>query len=118
MHTVYCKDTNEIINSYAEYLRSEHWRKIKAWFRSTKAKKYCYICESKDNLNLHHKTYKRLGKEKWIDLVYLCERCHHYCHKVINSHVKKGRSHWGINKHVRKQYERGLITLNEENPTW
>ncbi len=116
-HTVYCEDTQETINSYAEYLRSKHWKMVKEWFWKTKAKKHCYICGQRNNLNLHHKTYKRLGKERWIDLIYLCERCHHYCHKAINSRPKKG-SHWGANKRIRKQYEKGLITLNEKHPVW
>ncbi len=37
-HTVYCEDTQETINSYAEYLRSKHWKMVKEWFWKTKAK--------------------------------------------------------------------------------
>lgn len=116
-HAVYCEDTGETITSYADYLQSEHWRKIKDWFYHTRARKHCYICRNRDRLNLHHKTYKNLGKEKWIDLVYLCERCHHYCHKLIRAENIKG-SIWGVTKHIRKQYEAGMITLEEENPVW
>lgn len=116
-HAVYCEDTEETITSYADYLKSKHWENIRAWFRGTKARKHCYICGGREKLNLHHKTYKNLGKERWIDLVYLCERCHHYCHRLIKACGIKG-SIWGITKRVMKQYRAGLITLNEENPTW
>lgn len=35
-------------------------------------------------LNLHHKTYKRLGCERPEDVVLICERCHSRVHRWFN----------------------------------
>ena len=64
---------------YTAYLRSDAWRNkrrqrldIDHW--------RCVRCHSKDNLEVHHKTYKRLGNERMGDLVTLCATCHGYEH--------------------------------------
>ena len=34
-----------------------------------------------DNLEVHHRTYERLGEELASDLTVLCNRCHHVHHQ-------------------------------------
>ena len=66
--------------SYNNYLKSNYWKKrreefkIKTWGR-------CFICHSRKKLNVHHKRYNSLGKEKHTDLRLLCEECQHKIHK-------------------------------------
>lgn len=36
----------------------------------------CRLCNSKERLEVHHRTYKRRGNEKLDDLTTLCHRCH------------------------------------------
>lgn len=62
------------------YLRSKHWRRL----RAKVAQRAGYTCERKgciaygDNLDVHHKTYERIGHERLDDLVYLCRPDHRW----------------------------------------
>ena len=69
---------------YHEYLLSDDWQDKKitmVWLR-----KSCYNCGSKEKLQIHHLTYKRLGWEKIRDLRVLCSKCHK------KEHGKNGRT--------------------------
>jgi 5-methylcytosine-specific restriction endonuclease McrA len=80
---IYCRDTGEVVGTYQEYLRTRHWRLIKARYR--KRYKYaCVECRSRENgLQLHHLTYERIGRERDSDLIYLCHDCHVKEHKRL-----------------------------------
>lgn len=69
--------------TYSEYLRSDHWREQRedALYR---AENRCQICYSPDRLQVHHRTYIRLGREKPRDLTVLCENCHRRHHQFMN----------------------------------
>jgi hypothetical protein len=76
---------------YSDYLESEHWRALKAAWepRRTRNKKpVCEFCLAGDRrLDLHHRTYKRLGSESPRDLVLICDRCHSRIHRwFANGH--------------------------------
>lgn len=60
---------------FGKYLKSDAW-KLKA--ESVKARDgyTCLRCRSTDRLNVHHKTYKRVGFEPLSDLETLCKTCH------------------------------------------
>ena len=64
---------------YENYLKSEHWRE----FRKTilKKRKRCQSCGIKEKLNIHHKHYRNIGKEKNEDVIVLCQDCHLRYHK-------------------------------------
>lgn len=61
--------------SYRRYLQSAHWGE-----RRAAALKYanhqCQRCGSSRYLQVHHKTYERLGDERLSDLMVLCDACH------------------------------------------
>ena len=60
---------------YQQYLMSDHWKKTR--YRSLrKASFRCQLCNSKDNLQVHHITYERRGCELLEDLIVLCRPCH------------------------------------------
>src|ERR1017187_326635 len=67
------------IPSYAEYLQSPEWK-----VRRKKALQFagyrCQICNSKEELNVHHRSYERIGHEHMGDLVTLCKNCHEIFH--------------------------------------
>jgi hypothetical protein len=65
--------------NYWEYLNSSHWKAFKKAYY-TKFPKRCMKCKSITKLNLHHKTYIRLGKENFTDVKCLCENCHEKTH--------------------------------------
>jgi len=89
-------------DSYSDYLKSEHWQSFrKRFYRDSKIvikqwKKYgylvCDICQEEGRLNLHHKTYKRLGKERLGDVFMICNDCHKKIHidKYIYKNLWKG----------------------------
>lgn len=60
---------------YQTYLRSRRW-KARAERAKRRAGYRCQICNSSMNLEVHHRTYERLGYEADDDLTVLCARCH------------------------------------------
>jgi phage terminase large subunit GpA-like protein len=66
--------------SYSAYLKSDHWKDFrKRYWRSSRSK-VCWCCGSSDHLQIHHTTYRRLGKERLTDVIALCESCHREVH--------------------------------------
>ena len=64
---------------YAEYLQSDHWLEFRQevmrfWDYS------CCICCSPKKLEVHHRTYARVGRERLTDCVVLCQTCHRRVH--------------------------------------
>lgn len=92
---------------YEDYLRSEHWQDVRRRYRASKLNHGgCYICGSSENLNLHHKTYKRIGNERLNDLIYLCAPCHSYVHLMLKGRTSSRTNLWNIARKLRKQYQR------------
>lgn len=96
--------------NYYEYIKSEEWKQTRKRFYSSKMYKVlcengkwsCYCCGTKDKpLDLHHRSYKRLGRENIsLDLVPVCRECHNEIHKCI-PHL--GNNLWGATKAVRRR---------------
>lgn len=60
---------------YDLYLRSPLWgQKREGALRRDGYR--CRLCNSPDNLNVHHRTYERRGYERLDDLTTLCRDCH------------------------------------------
>lgn len=77
---------------YSDYLTSPHWKqKREERLRIDNWK--CQFCGSISNLNVHHLTYERKGRENAEnDLITLCEHCHSRLHdqmKRINERSDK-----------------------------
>lgn len=83
-----CRDTNEFVIGYKDYLLTNHW-KLKRIEVANREKYTCEICGEyiPFGFNIHHKSYKRLGNEKSNDLMFLCEKCHTELH--ISLRAKK-----------------------------
>jgi len=60
---------------YRQYRRTWHWLRLrqKVWRR---AGGVCERCGSTGNLQVHHRTYARLGRERLEDLELLSGGCH------------------------------------------
>jgi hypothetical protein len=66
---------------YVEYLQTSEWKnkRLKTLKRSGY---HCQLCNKSDvMLNVHHRTYERLGCERIGDLITLCHDCHEKFHK-------------------------------------
>jgi hypothetical protein len=86
--------------SYAEYLRSERWQTRRRRFFAKRRRLACYVCRAEDKpLDLHHKTYIRVGRERDSDLIMLCRECHKELHAKQSNHWAM----WNTHKRMRKR---------------
>lgn len=60
---------------YKAYLASVEWAQ-RAEAAKDKADGLCVVCLSAEKLEVHHRTYERVGRERDEDLAVLCGRCH------------------------------------------
>ena len=86
---------------YKEYLKSDKWHKIaEERLRIDGYRCVCCGCSGVpgNELEIHHLSYKFLGKEEYRvfeDLVTLCHRCHKNIHAVMNRQTnEEGRRGW------------------------
>jgi 5-methylcytosine-specific restriction endonuclease McrA len=75
-------------SAYTEYMQSPEWRSRRSLYFETHERR-CKACGDAGSIQLHHKTYARLGEERDQDLVALCRRCH------LNLHREQKKS--GVN---------------------
>ena len=67
------------MTEYEKYLQSESWQnKVREVKR--RAGYACLLCMSPHRLEVHHRTYDRMGNELLEDLVVLCATCHQRHH--------------------------------------
>ena len=65
---------------YAEYLKSDHWKKVRE-AAIDRAVNRCQLCgESCDKFDVHHNTYDNLSNEEDRDVIALCRDCHSLYH--------------------------------------
>jgi 5-methylcytosine-specific restriction endonuclease McrA len=65
---------------YDQYLQTAHWQATRQG-ALTRAKFACQICNAKERLHVHHRTYARRGEELPEDLTVLCADCHGLFHE-------------------------------------
>lgn len=101
---------------YYDYIRSDRWKLIKEKYYSSKLYKtlkknndgwICYCCTARNKpLDLHHRTYKRLGEENIaVDLVPVCRECHNEIHTAFRL---EDISLWKATKKIKKIKRRKL----------
>jgi hypothetical protein len=69
-------------SDYQDYIRSPEWRQM-AEAAKRRVGYRCQLCNrhaSELELEVHHRTYERLDKERPDDLTVLCRRCHEAFH--------------------------------------
>jgi len=88
-------------SSYAEYLQSDHWRRLRAsWVprRTWQRKPVCELCLGRVGpFQLHHKNYSRIGCEPRKHLMLVCRACHQWIH---GWHEQSGETLGKITKRV------------------
>lgn len=68
---------------YDEYMQSEKWREVREQ-RLEFAQGRCELCNrGESTLEVHHRTYERLGEENLSDLIALCSTCHKTFHEKV-----------------------------------
>lgn len=76
---------------YADYMDSPAWYRrrelwLETWTAAHDQEPTCIVCEapwSLDRGDLHHRSYRRLGREANHDLIPLCHNCHLLLHAVL-----------------------------------
>lgn len=67
---------------YLDYLKTQEW--IRRRIVKLQIAEYrCQLCNSSESLQVHHRTYERLGCEKMGDLLVLCRACHAHFHERL-----------------------------------
>jgi len=67
--------------SYRDYLRTPEWRRSRA-AALLRASNCCSLdVTHSDGLEVHHRTYERIGAELASDLIVLCRSCHQLHHQ-------------------------------------
>lgn len=70
--------------AYADYIRSSRWARNPARLEELRRAGYrCRICYSDQRLTVHHRTYRRLGRERASDLTTLCQDCHEVVTNIL-----------------------------------
>lgn len=70
--------------SYSAYLASEGWQNFRARYKASGFRLACLVCSSRP-VQLHHKTYIRLGRERFTDIAPLCREHHVAVHEWLKS---------------------------------
>ena len=104
--SVHPKSKKWIRGHYNEYLRSDHWARIKAAWIASGRSMQCYICSSQFDLHFHHRSYQNLGREKLNDLIVLCDRCHYEVHFRLKTRKSKKTTLWNIADKLIRERER------------
>lgn len=61
------------------YLRSAHWAGVRQ-AALERAGHRCQVCNADHRLDVHHRTYERVGRESPMDVTVLCRPCHDLFH--------------------------------------
>lgn len=67
---------------YRTYLRTAHWQRVRA-LALERAGHQCELCSSTQSLEVHHRSYARLGFERPDDVIALCAECHREHHRAL-----------------------------------
>jgi 5-methylcytosine-specific restriction endonuclease McrA len=108
--------------TYREYLKSAHWQSLRERKKTRDAdRRKCLICKETQSLHLHHKTYKRLGKEYLGDVIWLCKDCHYLVHQIMKKRPTKAMRLWRVantlRKRLRKIIQRKYWNKGLKSPT-
>jgi len=96
---------------YEKRIRSAQWKNMRADIARLRGNK-CERCGRGPPLELHHKTYKRLGRELLSDLELLCTICHQAADREREKiqaarsaeRLERARSAAGLNTYATKKY--------------
>jgi hypothetical protein len=65
---------------YELYLTTDAWQ-MRRRYLIAQAGNRCRLCNDTGTLQLHHRTYGRVGHERPEDLIVLCKPCHEHFHR-------------------------------------
>lgn len=95
---------------YRAYILSAHWQEVREG-ALTRFGHRCALCNGSRELNVHHRTYERLGYEQPGDVVVLCRFCHAWYHmgkSVLKSMPRPAIDPPDLNGAFRRGYADGF----------
>lgn len=100
----------KIINDlpYREYLKTEHWNHFRK--KCLEQFQECQLCNQKEDLKVHHKTYENKGRETFRDIIVLCSYCHEKTHCIFK---KEDNKTIDIQKYELTYFALRLLRFNE-----
>lgn len=69
-------------SSYQEYLDSDLWKSLREKAKTREHFSECYLCRSKENINLHHRSYKWIHLPILRNIISLCQKHHNELHDI------------------------------------
>ena len=73
---------------YNKYIKSKEWGETRKLFiQSVFCTEKCAICGGDKQLQIHHRDYGHIGKERYCDLIRVCGRCHRKLHGLDNGNA-------------------------------
>lgn len=96
---------------YQEYLKSSHWRTMRRKALEN-AEHSCQLCNSDSELNVHHRTYDRIGHERLTDVIVLCRDCHAKFHDKLEASVPLTYGDDGLDRWLGKKNK------TQDNDDW
>lgn len=88
---------------YREYLRSPEWEIRRKWIKALAGNK-CERCGATIGLEVHHRTYERLGHELPDDLEVLCRRHHKEADEERKQETEDRIQFARVNGYMTKRY--------------
>ena len=73
--------SNKRKKEYHAYLKSDQWKMMRLGLLLMRGNK-CEVCGELDSLQVHHKHYRNIFKEKLEDLMVVCSSCHQEIHGI------------------------------------
>ena len=75
--------------NYQEYLLTDKWKFTRGLILNFWGRR-CALCNSKKGVDVHHRTYERLGEELTTDCIPLCRHCHTHHHNFVGNFLLEG----------------------------
>ena len=94
---------------YQAHLKTDHWQQVRLLALEAAGHR-CQVCNSPDQLDVHHRTYERLGHEDLSDLTVLCGTCHgifHESRSEESSYVTVDEALLGLGNRIKAVYVEG-----------
>jgi hypothetical protein len=79
--------------TYQQYLQTDHWKEVRRMALEWAGYK-CQVCNSPHELDVHHRTYERKGRERLQDLTVLCRSCHQLFRDRLPNEQKNADDPW------------------------
>ena len=81
-------ENDEEASEYKHYLESDGWRELRSEVLKRDGWR-CRLCNRAELVEIHHRTYQRIYRERPEDLTTLCHWCHERHHGSVDAHHRR-----------------------------